>query len=71
MAQDAFFKKELVRELRYIEVMMKKDNSFEKKPNDFQAAYWHAEQDVTVYFFSGLSSCRPGASFHLPGPGAA
>ena len=39
MAQDAFFKKELARELRYIEVMMKKDNSFEKKIYYFSAAY--------------------------------
>ena len=39
MAQESFFKKELVKELRYVELLMKKDNDIEKKIYYFSAAY--------------------------------
>ena len=39
MAQDSFFRKELVKELRYVELLMKKDTDVEKKIYHFSAAY--------------------------------
>lgn len=39
MTQEGFFKKELVKELRLVETLMKKEDSIEKKIYYFSAAY--------------------------------
>ena len=39
MSQEEFFKKELVKELRHVEALMKKEENFDKKIYYFSAAY--------------------------------
>ncbi|WP_048063258.1 hypothetical protein [Methanococcoides burtonii] len=52
MAQDLFFKKELIKELRRIVTMMKKEENLDKKLYLFSAAYGIAARTYR-YSFSG------------------
>jgi hypothetical protein len=50
MSQDAFFKKELVKELRRVVTMMKKEENLEKKLYLFSAAYGIASRTYRSSF---------------------
>lgn len=54
MAQTQFFKKELVKELKLVEVLMKKEENIEKKIYLFSAAYGIASRTYRYDFSSDV-----------------